>query len=103
MSRDSGDAFGQAREPGNAIAQVEQSGNARGPWRPARKRCDQSIARRQAVPACPVVEELDLHPRHVDAGGAFATASLAADAQLEGFADLGGGEVVAEASCQRRP
>jgi len=50
----------------------------------------------------PVMQELDLHLRHVDARRAIAAASLAAHAQVEGFAHRLGCEVRAQLARQRQ-
>ena len=58
------------------------------PRRIARQVGDQPVPRRKPVAAPVMVQELDLHPRHVDAGRAFAPAALARDAQIHRLAHV---------------
>ena len=90
-------------QAGDAVAQVGEEGQARGPGRVARQVGDQAVAGREAVALAVAVEELDLHPRHVDAGRAFAAAALAGDAELHGLAHgVGGQRVGAELAGERQ-
>ena len=54
----------------------------------ARQIRDQPVAPRQPVAAAVVVQEFDLHARHVDAGRAFALAAFAGDAEVHRLAHL---------------
>ena len=94
---DSGNSLQQASERGTAVGCIRHQGHPRRPRRVARKICHQTFFQSDAVALPVAVEELYLHSGHVDAGGAFALARLAADAQLHGFTHLLGREcVVAE-------
>ena len=85
------------------VAQVQQRREPRGVRRVARQIGDEPVARGQAVPLAVVVQELDLHLRHVDAGRAFALAALARDAQRHRLAHrVGGQRVGAELARQRQ-
>ena len=53
---------------------------------------DQAVAGAETVAPPVMMQELDLHPRHVDAGRAFALAALARDAQLHRLAHACGDE-----------
>jgi hypothetical protein len=55
---------------------------------------DQPVLQRVAVARLVVGEELDLHPRHVDTGRAFALAALAADAEIHRLVHRLAGECV---------
>src|SRR3546814_1577207 len=56
-----------------------------------------------AVARLGMAEELDLHPRHVDAGRAVALAALAADAEVHGLVHrLAGEGIGAELAGQRQ-
>src|SRR5262249_49002324 len=72
-----------------ALGKSRERLQARGVMRVARHVADQPVAQRGAVPALVVREKLDLHARHVDAGGTFAPASLAGDTELERLAHRG--------------
>jgi hypothetical protein len=89
-------ALGQPLHSGQRFAQVGEPRYRSGPRRQARQVGDQAILERETVRALPVVLELDLHFRHVDAGRAVATATLAADAQRQRRAHRFTGEIRAE-------
>ena len=97
-------AFAEARQPGQPIAQVHEAAEPRRVGGVAGEPGDQPLAQRQAVAAVVVVQELGLHPRHVDAGRAFVAAGLAADAERHGRRHVGRGEGVrAELAGERQP
>src|SRR5205085_10921223 len=81
------DAFAQGGKAGHAVARIDEPRHACCDWRPAREVRDQPIFQSEAVLLAPVMLELDLHPRHIDAGRTFALASLAAHAKVERIAD----------------
>ena len=56
-------------------------GGARQPRRGARQPADGAVAPRKAARGGAAAQHFDLHARHVDSGGTFAAARLAADAQ----------------------
>src|SRR3546814_2173460 len=55
-----------------------------------------------AVARLVMAEELDLHPRHVDAGRAVALAALAADAEIHGLVHRLAGEGIGAALAGQR-
>ena len=65
---------------GNAIAKIRDAVHSRRPRRPARQLRKPAVATRDTVNAHPVMQHLDLHLRHVDAGRTFAAAAFAAHA-----------------------
>ena len=81
-------------EPGLVVAQVGEVGPARGIRRIAREISDQPVAQREPVLGDARGLHLDLHARHVDAGGAFAPAGLAGHAELERLRHLVRGQRV---------
>ena len=89
---EAGGAFAQRSERPGPLGGVEQRGERRQPGRVMRQGGHQPVAERQAAPGLVLVQELDLHPRHVHPGRAFAPAALAADAELHGAGHVVGGE-----------
>src|SRR6185295_5766801 len=81
-------------EPGLVVAQVGEIGPARGIRRIAREIPDQPVAQREPVLGDARGLHLDLHARHVDAGGTLAPAGLAGDTQLERLRHLVRGQRV---------
>ena len=80
--------LGECRRAGNAVAQVGEPRHAAGRMGVVGQVRDQAVLQRVAVPLLVVMEELDLHPRHVDAGRALALAALAADAKVRAASRL---------------
>ncbi len=88
------DPLREMREPRHPVAQVEERGERRRDAGVARQLGHQPLPQGQAVAGVVVVQELDLHPGHVDAGRAFPAAGLAGDAQVHRALHLGTGEGV---------
>ena len=82
---DAGEALEQLSQERAAVAQIHQRRKARGEAGIAREIADQPVAQRQAVRGSARGQHLDLHPGHVDAGGALMAAGLAGDAELQRF------------------
>ena len=76
------------------VAQVGEPRPFRRQRRIARQIADQPVVQREAAFRRARRLHLDLHPRHVDAGRAFAPAGLAGDAELQRLRHLVGGERV---------
>ncbi len=84
----------QVGEPRDRAQAVRVVGQAR----------DGLVLQRPAVPLLVVGEELDLHPRHVDAGRALALAALAADAKVQRLEDgIARQRIRSELARQREP
>src|ERR1700674_391294 len=76
------DAFGNGCEQGTPVTQVEDGSEPARPVRIPWQVGGESFTNRGAMALVPLVEELDLHTRHVDAGRALPPATLAADAKV---------------------
>ncbi len=81
---EAGDPFTDGSQQADAVAQVQQRSEGGGYRRIARQVGDQAVAQGVAEPGRPRGQHLDLHARHVHAGGAFALAGLARDTQGHG-------------------
>src|SRR5712671_5947973 len=94
----------EAGEKRNPVSQVHQWRDARGIRSIARQIGDQPIADPEPVTASVMVQKLDFHSRHVDAGGAFALAAFARYAQRHRLTHVFGNERVGlELTGQRQP
>ena len=94
LRREADQLLAERREDRYAVAQVDERRQTRGDRRIAREEGDEPVLQSPAVAAVVVMEKLDLHPRHVDAGRAFALAALAADAEIERLVERVGGESI---------
>ena len=96
--------FRQPAQHADLVAQVQQRREFRGQRRITRHARDQPVAQGIAVLLRPRRQHLDLHPRHVHAGGAFALAGLAGDAKLHGLQHGVAGEgALAQLARHRQP
>jgi hypothetical protein len=80
---DPGEPLGPAREGRPRVADGEQPAEAVQPRGQPRQVGHHPVLHPQSVPALAMPEHLQLHPRHVHAGGALAPAALAAHAEVE--------------------
>ena len=85
-----------------AVARMHQPAKTAGIGRIARQVRNQPRLQVQPMAASGLMQDLDLHARHVDAGRAFALAGLAGDAEIERVTHFVGGErVLAELTGKR--
>ncbi len=94
---------GEARNP---VPQVERRGEKRRDRRIARQMGDKPVLQAPPAAGVIVVQELDLHPRHVDARRAFSLAGLATDAEIHGLLHVSrceglGSELARDGEAQR--
>ena len=80
--RQAGQKLGPAGQYRQAVTQVQQARKASCKGRIKRQVSDQTVFEGVAMPRLVVVEGFDLHARHVNAGGAIASAAFAAHAQV---------------------
>ncbi|KNX42615.1 hypothetical protein ROTO_09170 [Roseovarius tolerans] len=103
-TRQPGDAFTQGGQKRRAVAQGDETAQCHGEASIARHLGDQAGAQTEPKLLAALIEHLGLHFGHVHAGGAFALAGLAADAQLHRLGHLVGKErVLAQSARQRKP
>src|SRR5690606_41326042 len=91
LRRQAQELLAEPGTPGQAVAQVAQPGRLSDPGRIARQVGDKAFAQRHALLPGALMQYLDLHAGHVDAGRASALAALAGAPELKRPQHLVGG------------